>query len=150
MTEEIIEAKELKGLSGWLAWFSFGVVLTPPMLAYNLINGFDEGIRSSGGSWLTFIQNMTSWPTTLALLPYWWVSWFSVGLVGWSGANVVLLFRHHRRFPVSWIVFQLVMLVVMVVEGDLSQDVFRTMMVTAAWAAYLLSSKRVRNTFVQE
>ncbi len=143
--------EDLKGIGGWLTFVALGVVVTPLVLAWEYITTLDAEFRASGGSlsWTHLVHNLAtvSVPPGESITAL-WTHYAVLGLIAWSIANVVMFFRHNRKFPVSWVLF-MVALIGLTFWGDPAEGT-KQVIPSALWCWYMLTSKRVKNTFTRK
>src|SRR6516164_2934416 len=109
------------GITGWLAFFSIGVWVTPLMLSYYLIQGLIESSRAvekSTGRPLDFSMVYL----LLRLVPNNWdATFFFVtfgGLVALIGVSIWLLtqwWQRKRQFPRNWIILQAIFVAIAII-----------------------------------
>jgi hypothetical protein len=142
------DAKEPKGIGGWLILPMLGTLISPLLTLYGAYASASAITSSLSGTLIFFI--------VIEVL-------FNLGLaVGWIVAAVDL-FRHKRRFPKLYVGLLIVTLVGVVIDlavaallfsssvdaSDVKQ-VVRTVIQLAIWGPYMAKSTRVKNTFVEE
>lgn len=136
-----------KGIGGWLIFPALGTLLS---IAINLISSFQtiDPLISEDGV-----------PALRALV----LAEFC-GSVGFTFAWIyaaVLLFKHKRQFPMTFIILCFLSLIGSIADISIATSVFkmeftpddvksigRPFLACLIWGPYMVYSKRVRNTFV--
>ena len=154
--------RELTGLGGWLVLVGIGVVISPIRLIVKLIPTYKPLFEN--GSWEILTTEGTE-----AYIPY-----FSSLLIGEIVFNalmvaatiysIYLFFSKHHLFPKLYIGIVAASLIFipldawvvsMVIPGepmfdpDTTNEFMRSLIVGAIWVPYMLVSKRVKLTFVE-
>lgn len=147
-----------EGLGGWLILPTIGLCLTPlqGLLQLADYSGLNENL-----------QFLTPAQTAFILVEA--VANFALTVV-MPVVLLVMLFTKKRSFPrlyVGWAVANLVFVLLDLIaakilfgaiyeaaemnllDGETAQSLFRAIVLVGIWVPYMLSSRRVRNTFVQ-
>lgn len=148
-----------KGLGGWLILPMIGLVLSP----------FRMGIQFFNDLWPVFDAavwrqlNDASLPGHRPMLPTLIVVEVivNIAMFAFTVALIWFFFNKSRRTPRLYVVWLAVLVVIQVidsalvsslgmpVDGDSMRDLIRSGITAAIWIPYFLTSKRVKNTFVE-
>lgn len=153
---------ELKGLGGWLILVGLGVVLSPIRQLVLLIQTYKPIIEDGTWEALTTVGSELYDPYFAALL---------IGEIGFAliilAASIYLIylfFSKHYIFPKAYIGIVLASLIFIPVDSWLVTQIFpeeplfdpettkefvKSLISCAIWVPYMLVSKRVRATFVE-
>jgi len=155
--------KELKGLGGWLILVGIGVLVAPFKTGAVLINTFLPIF--SHGMWAILTD-----PTSNAYHPLWGPYILSevitnIGLLAASSYMILLFFKKSKSFPKWFMTISVLSLLIIIVDTFAVKLILpgkpvvnlafientTTAFVTCLiWVPYMLVSKRVKSTFVQE
>jgi hypothetical protein len=145
------------GISGWLAFFSIGVWVTPLMLSYYLIQSWIESSREvekSVGRPLDFSMVyllLRQVPHNRDAALFFAVFGGSLALIGVSIWLLTQWWQRKRQFPRNWAILQMVFVVIMVITvvNDPKEVQPRNAVSALAHVLFWLKSKRVAVTFTQ-
>ncbi len=158
MTEE----KKLEGLGGWLVLIGLGIVISPLGIIGSVFPIYSEIF--SNGSW-----EVLTTPGTEAYNSLW--APIIYGEIAINGALVIawifvafLFFSKKRVFPkwyIGMLLFTLALILVdamavkavlpnePVFDSETTKELGRSLVVCLIWIPYMLTSKRVKATFVK-
>ncbi len=152
---------EPEGLGGWLVLVCIGLILSPLRLGALLARDYLPIFRD--GTWESLIDSTSAGyhPPLAALMLFELV--INVAFIAFSIWLLILFFRKSSRFPKMAIVlyaanaaFVLADTVTLSAIGfeafDFSsmREIMRSLISAAIWVPYMLLSRRVKNTFVEE
>lgn len=142
--ENFEEAQALSGVGGWLLFLIISLIFFGPLLTialnYSELSITDENNASplSSEEWQYFV----------------WLSWAMVAAycIVSAAAGLLLLKRHKPStipivIAVIWIIGPILAFAGVAVEGGLLGGEGRSLILAIIWTAYLLRSKRVKNTY---
>lgn len=164
--EEQTQSNKLKGLGGWLIIFTIGILTSIPIMLMDLI----EVLSAYYENWSTITT-----PGSAAYSP-WWAPTIIFEVTGnfilLSGAiySAYLYFNKKSLFPRIYIGLLLYSALLTVLDNIMLlivfntmthsiadwerffplRDILRTFIIAAIWIPYMLVSKRVKATFVED
>ena len=155
------DQEPVRGLAGWLILVGLGLVLSPIIITFRLVDLY-SGVFGSG-AW-----PLLTTPGAVAYNPYWKSLVLGELLANFTLAMasiilMVLFFRRKRQFPMLYVGFVLCGLLFLVVDAfalglvmpqqpafdaDTVQNLVRPTLHALIWIPYMFVSRRVRATFV--
>lgn len=154
--------KNLQGLKGWLILVAIGLIIAPIRLLSVELPMYNEILNDGTWEVLTSVDSELYHPLWAPLLSM-EIAFNLIMLVA-SLYLIVLFFGKHYLFPRVFITIMLVTAVFMPIDAWLVtqvapnepffdtqtlRDFLRTLVSAAIWVPYMLVSKRVKATFVE-
>lgn len=154
--------EEPRGLGGWLIIPLIGLIIAPIRILLSLFQEYLPIFQN--GSWDILID-----PTSDYYHPLWGPLVVSemvinIGFAIFCGYLIYLFFAKHRLFPKLYIIYLSTNLVFIISDtylaslipgvvdqrnSGIDRELIRTITTAAIWIPYFLTSKRVKNTFVE-
>ena len=157
--------EDLKGLRGWLAFLGFSLVVSLIITVGESIKEFEELEKiMSDGTWELLSSSTSEYynPTFvfLFLQEIIFLTCFSFAFL----YIVYLYFSKHYLFPKYFIILFLIKLIYQFIQGlvvyyfldqeffdkEAQTNIYGSVLFYCIWSAYLIRSKRVELTFVEE
>ncbi|GLO63300.1 hypothetical protein MACH09_38080 [Vibrio sp. MACH09] len=154
---------EIKGISGWLTLVAIGLVLSPFRFYFETLSVF-TGLFEAGTWHLLTDQTSTAYSKDFAILLYVELAFNIFLFSGFIYLNF-LFFAKKSTFPKTYIVFAVIGLLYIpldaylvstvapnetMFDSETTKNFFVTLVSAAIWVPYMLRSRRVKNTFVEE
>ena len=159
----ITSSSQLKGLGGWLILVGFGLIFGLLRLIVALNATFKPYIDSDLLDKLTN-SNSASYIPNFNLLFY-AESAISIFIILMCLYLIFLFFTKNKKFPKYYIFITLFAILYIPVDayivsvvisdskvwsGEIIKSIFQTLFSGAIWIPYMLKSRRVRNTFIED
>ena len=145
-----------ENIGGWLGLVALGLYATPIVVAFQIYNGgyFNQNI------WDVFITGYNEMPFVTGGL-FFFELLYNISLISASIFLIVLMHKKRTSFPTLYIYFRVAVVVgliidlmwgIKVVGTDASdyKDLFKSIVGAAIWIPYMLQSKRVEQTFINQ
>lgn len=158
-----IEDKKLEGIGGWLILVAIGVVVTPIRLVSMMMTNYPE-IFSTGAWEILTTPGSDAYNSLWGAIIIGEIS-INIGLLLAWLYMVYLFFSKKLIFPKWYIgiaVFSLVFIIVdafalklvlpnePIFDPDTIKELSRSLIMVVVWVPYMILSKRVKTTFINE
>lgn len=154
---------QLKGLGGWLILVGFGLIIGPIRLINILNTNYKPYFNTD------LLERLIN-PSSSSYIPNFVYLFYAeliaiVFLILLSFYLLFLFFTKKKNFPKNYIFISLFVILYIpvdafiastimpnekVVDGELIKSFFQTLISGAIWIPYMMKSKRVKNTFIED
>ncbi|RBA23078.1 DUF2569 domain-containing protein [Herminiimonas fonticola] len=162
-TSPTFSATEPSGIAGWLLLPALAMLISPFKIAYDFYQSFFPILKPS--LWFALLSTKSAlYNPALALL----LSWEIILNIVWLGLTIwlaFLFFKKQKQVPklyVAWLGLSCILQIADIVfgsfvpgvvehqDGSVYKELAKSALATAIWAPYFITSKRVKNTFVND